>query len=53
MAHQYGKLLTESKTSPRHLELFEAAEENYRDDAAVESFVFRYTWAPTECPAVQ
>ena len=27
------------------LKLFEAAEENYRDDAAVESFVFRYTRA--------
>ena len=35
------------------LKLFEAAEENYRDDAAVESFVFRYTRAPIECQAIQ
>ena len=35
------------------LELYEAAEENYRDDAAAESFVFRYTRAPKECPAIQ
>ena len=32
------------------LKLFEAAEENYQDDAAVESFVFRNTRAPNECP---
>ena len=31
------------------LELFEATEENYRDDASVESFVFRYTRAPIVC----
>ena len=35
------------------LELFKAAEENYRDDAAVESFVSWYTRAPNECPAIQ
>ena len=44
--------VTESKTSPRHLRLFEAAKENYQDDAADKSFVFRYTRAPNECPAI-
>ena len=43
MANCYGGNRIQNIT--RILELFEAAEENYPDDAAVESFVFRYTRA--------
>ena len=54
MAPQCGKRLWGNRIQniTQTLELFEAAEENYRDDAAVESFVFRYTRAPKECPAI-
>ena len=39
VANGYGGHIIQNITQT--LELFEAAEENYRDDAAVESFVFR------------
>ena len=51
MANGYGGNRIQNITQT--LELFEAAEENYRDDAAVESFAFRYTRAPNEYPAIQ
>ena len=52
MGPQYCKLLKGYiiQNITQTLELFEAAEENYRADVAVESFVFRYTMAPNECP---
>ena len=55
MAPQYGKLLWGNiiQNITQTPELFEAAEENYRDDIANESFVFRYTRAPNECPEIR
>ena len=58
MAPQYGKLLgpyggNRIQNITQTLELFVAAEKNYRDYAADESFVFRYTRAPNDCPAIQ
>ena len=52
MAPQYMANCYEGKriqNITQTLELFKAAEENYCDDAAVESFVFRYTRTPKEC----
>ena len=56
MAPQYGILLNGGnriQNITQTLELFKAAEENYRDDVAVDSFVFKYTRSPNECPAIQ
>ena len=51
MANGYGGNRIQNITQT--LELYEAAKENYRNDAAVERFAFRYTRAPNECPAIQ
>ena len=48
MANCYGGNRIQNITQT--LELFEAAEESYRDDATVESFVFRYIRAPIDSP---
>ena len=50
MANGYGGNRIQNITQT--LEIFEAAEQNYRDDAAVESFVLRYTRAPDKCLAI-
>ena len=51
VANGYGGSRIQNITQT--LELFEADEENYRDDAAVWSFVLRYTRALNECTAIQ